>query len=169
MKRRAFMLILIAVGALIQQLLPGVACLGGMKFPVLGSMALFHALHKGVPDLWMAVVFAAVLQDGLSLGSFGPALLSYLAMGTLIYRIRKEIFADGLVTQLILGLLMGLFVAFVTLVFHSAIGQLSLPAGRILLQLLGAGLLGLLTQPVVARVVHWIEAAIPQRREFRWQ
>ncbi|MBN2684241.1 MAG: hypothetical protein JXR40_03080 [Pontiellaceae bacterium] len=168
MMRRALMLFLIVLGALLQQLLPGVPVFGGMKPPILGAMALFHASHKGIPDLWIAVFFAALLHDGLSYGSFGPALLAYPALSLLIYRVRSDIFADGLVTQLVVGALMGLSTAFVLVVFHSALGQLNVPPRDVFIRLFGSLLLGLVTQPVVARVVQRIEALIPKRRERRW-
>jgi rod shape-determining protein MreD len=168
MKRRALMLLIIVLGALLQQLLPGVAVLGGMKPPILGAMALYHALHKGVPDLWIAVFFAALLQDGLSHGSFGPALLTFPSLSLLLYRFRNEIFTEGLVTQLFIGALMGFCTAFVIVVFHSAVGQLIVQPRLVFLRLLGETLLGLVTFPLVARIVQRIEALIPKRRERRW-
>lgn len=167
MKRRALMLFLILLGALLQQLLPGISLLGGMKPPILGAMALFHALHKGTPDLWIAVFFAALLQDGLSGGSFGPALLSFPALSLLIYRVRSEIFTDSLVTQMVVGALMGFCTAFAIGVFHSALGQLSVEPRLVFIRLFGALLLGLVTQPVVARVLLRMEALIPKWREAR--
>ena len=169
MKRRSLMLILIAIGALFQQLMPGIAMLGGMKPPILGAMALYHAFHKGTPDLWIAVFFAALLQDGLSCGSFGPALLAFPAIAQGAYRVRNELFVDGMVTQLFTGAVMGLFTAFVTIIFHSIVGQLMLPAGLIFIRLFGSLLLGMLTLPAISFLIHRIEAAIPTRREHGWQ
>lgn len=170
MKRRTLMLLLIVCGALLQQLLPGIALLGGLKPPILATMALHHALRKGVPDLWLAVFFAAILQDGLELGPFGPALLAFPALGLLAYRIRNEIFADGLVTQLFLGALAGVATTFASLVFFSVTGQRSVSPGLAFLRLFGALWLGMATQPLVSRVLNRIEAAIPKIKERSpWQ
>jgi len=169
MKRRALMLILITLGALLQQSLPGVALFGGMKPPILASMALYHALHKGTPDLWMAVFFAALLQDGLDLGPFGPALLAFPGMGLVAYRIRNEIFSDGLITLLVLGAGMGFITAFTALVIYSATGQRILPPGLGLLRLFGSIVLGMLTLPLVSHTLKRLEAMIPKRREYGWQ
>ncbi len=169
MKRRAYMLFIIVFGALLQQALPGVAMLGGMKPPILAAMALHHALRKGTPDLWLAVLLAALLQDGLELGSFGPALLAFPVMSQLAYRIRNEIFADGLVTQLALGAAMGIFTAFTTLLIYSITGQRVLPAGLVFLRLFGSVLLGMATLPVVSRIVNGLESLIPKPREYGWQ
>lgn len=169
MKRRAYMLLIILLGALLQQALPGPAFLGGLKPPILAAMALHHALRKGSPDLWMAVFLAALLQDGLDLGSFGPALLAFPVMAKAACRIRNEIFSDGLVTQLVLGALMGLFTALSTLLIYSVTGQRSVSAGLALLRLLSAMLLGMATLPIVSHAVNGLESLIPKRRGYGWQ
>ena len=169
MKRRAYMLLLILCGALLQQLLLPVAWLGGMKPPILASMALYHALRKGSPDFWMAVILAALLQDGLELGTFGPALLAFPAMSLLAFRIRNEVFSDGLVTQLVMGAAMGLFTTVVTLVIYSATGQRVPPAAMVFMRLLGSLLLGMVTLPAVSFAVTRLEALIPKPREYGWQ
>ena len=169
MKRRTYMLAIIVLGAVIQQLLPGLPVLGGMKPPVLAAMALHHALRKGTPDLWMAVFFAAVLQDGLEPGSFGPALLAFPVAAQAAYRIRNEIFLDGLVTQLVLGALLGLFTTLITLVIYSLTGQRSVPPGLAFLRLFGAMLLGMGTVPLVSHSINWLESLIPKPRGYGWQ
>lgn len=169
MKRRTYMLLIILLAALFQQILPPIAWLGGMKPPILAAMALHYALRKGSPDFWMAVAFATLLQDGLDLGSFGPALLAFPPICGLAHRIRKEIFIDGIVTQLVLGATMGLLVAFVALVVYSITGQRSFPPAIGLLRLLGSLLLGAVTLPLVSLVVGWLESMIPKPREYGWQ
>lgn len=169
MKRRIYMLIIIALGAQLQQALPGAALFGGMKPPILAALAVYHSLHKGTPDLWIAVFFAALLQDGLELGSFGPALLAFPAMGKVAYRIRNEIFCDGLVTQLALGAVMGLFTAFTALLIYSITGQRSVPPSLAFLRVFGSLLLGMATLPVVSRSVNWLESLIPKPRRYGWQ
>ncbi|MBN2161604.1 MAG: hypothetical protein JXR25_12565 [Pontiellaceae bacterium] len=169
MKRRAYMLILILCGALLQQVLPPIAPLGGMKPPILAALALHHALRKGSPDFWMAVVLAALLQDGLELGSFGPALLTFPAMSLLARRIRNEIFSDGIVTQLVMGAGLGLFVTFTTLIIYSATGQRAIPPALGFLRLGGSMLLGMVTLPIISRGINWLESLIPKPREYGWQ
>ncbi len=169
MKRRVYMVLIILLGALLQQVLPDLSFAGGMKPPILAAMALYHALRKGFPDFWIAVVAAALLQDGLDYGSFGPALLAFPVMARTAHRIRNEIFADGLVTQLVLGAALGLFTTFVALVIYSLSGQRSIPPGLGLLRLLGSTLLGMITLPVVSRSINWLESLIPKPREYGWQ
>ena len=169
MKRRTYMLLIIVLGAVIQQLLPGLPALGGMKPPVLAAMALHHALRKGRPDLWMAVGLAAVLQDGLDLGTFGPALLAFPVVAQAAYRIRNEIFIDGLVTQLVLGAVLGLFTTSIALLIYSITGQRTVPPGLAFLRLFGSMLLGMATVPVVSRSINGLESLIPRPRGYGWQ
>ncbi len=169
MKRRTYMLLIIVCGALLQQVLPAMAPLGGMKPPILAAMALHHALRKGSPDFWMAVGLAALLQDGLEMGSFGPAALAFPAMAMGARRIRNEIFSDGLVTQLALGAVMGLFTALTTLLIYSATGQRGFSAGMVLLRLFGSLVLGMATLPLVSRTINWMESLIPNPRRYGWQ
>ena len=142
---------------------------GGMKPPILAAMALHHALRKGRKDLWIAVFFAALLQDGLEMGTFGPALLAFPLMGQAAYRIRNEIFSDGLVTQVVLGAAMGFFTAFIALVIYSVSGQRSIPPLLGLLRLVGSAVLGMVTLPIVSRIINRLEALIPKRRGYGWQ
>jgi rod shape-determining protein MreD len=169
MKQRIYMLAIIVAGALVQQLLPGPALFGGMKPPVLAAAALYHALRKDAPDFWMAVFLAALLQDSLDLGSFGPALLAFPVVGYVAHRIRNEIFLDGLITQLVLGAVLGLFTAFTALLVYSVTGQRSVPPGLALVRLFGSLLLGMLTLPVVSHSINRLESLIPRPREYGWQ
>ncbi len=169
MMRRILMLLTIALGGLLQQLLPSWPLCGGIKPPVVAAIALHYALRSDKKEMWLAILFAAVLQDGLDLGSFGPALLAFPAVGLLAYRIRNEIFADGLVTQLALGALLGFFTTLVTLLVYSASGQRDVPLLTGFLRLLSSIGLGMATLPLVSRTITRIEASLPQRKAYGWQ
>lgn len=169
MMRRILMFVIIALGALFQQILPGWPLFGGIKPPVVAAIALHFALRKDKGDMWMALLFAALLQDGLDLGSFGPALLSFPVVGLVAYRIRNEIFANGLVTQLVLGALLGFFTALVTLIVYSATGQRHVNSGLVSLRLISSIGLGMVTLPLVSRSINRIEASLPKRKGYGWQ
>ena len=66
-----------------------------MKPPVLASLALYYALRRKKKELWLAIMTAAILQDGLNLGPFGPSLLAFSMIAILTNRIRDEVFAEG--------------------------------------------------------------------------
>lgn len=169
MIRRTLMLLIIVFGALLQQLLPSLTLLGGIKPPVVAAIVFHYALRKSKRETWMAILFGAVLQDGLDLGSFGPALLAYPVAGLVAYRIRNEIFADGLVTQLFLGAVLGLFTTFVTLLVYSATGQRDISPLPVFVRLLSSIGLGMATLPPVSRTINWFEASLPKRRRYGWQ
>ena len=169
MMRRTRMLLTIALGAVLQQLLPAWPLFGGIKPPIVAAIGLHYALRSDKKELWLAILFAAILQDGLDLGSFGPALLSFPMVGLVAYRIRNEIFADGLVTQLVLGALLGFFTTFVTVLVYSATGQRDVPPLSVLARLISSIGLGMATLPLVSRSLTWIEASLPKRKGYGWQ
>lgn len=169
MMHRTRMLLTIALGALLQQLLPGWPLCGGIKPPIVASIALYYALRSDKKEMWLAILFAAILQDGLDLGTFGPALLSFPMVGLAAYRIRNEIFADGLVTQLVLGALLGFFTTLVTLLVYSATGQRDVPPLTVFVRLISSIGLGMAALPLVSRSLTWIEASLPKRKGYGWQ
>jgi rod shape-determining protein MreD len=169
MKRRILMLLLIGTGALLQEVLPVWPVFGGIKPPILAAMVLHFALRRDNRDMWLAVFTAALLQDGLDLGSFGPALLAFPAIGILANRIRTEVFADGLVSQLFFGATSSLFLTFITLLILTASGQRPFYFGQAVMRLLGSIFLGMLTVPLVSRTILGIESLVPKRRTYGWQ
>ncbi len=169
MRYRIAMLLTIALGALFQQLLPTWPLFGGIKPPILAALALHYALRRNTGDMWLAVFAAALLQDGLDLGSFGPALIAFPVIGLLAHRIRNEVFADGLVTQIFFGAVVGLFTTLVALLVYGVTGQRPIFFGLAVLRLISSLLLGMVTLPVVSQIVSRLEAVIPERRGYRWQ
>lgn len=169
MMHRTLMLLTIAFGALLQQLLPAWPLCGGIKPPVVAAIALHFALRSNRKEMWWAVLFAAVLQDGLDLGTFGPALLSFPAAGLLAYRIRNEIFADGIVSQVVLGALLGFSTAFIALLVYTASGQRDVPPLQALVRLISSAGLGMVTLPLASRTITWIETSLPKRKGYGWQ
>lgn len=169
MKLRIVMLLSLFLGALFQQVLPAWPVFGGMKPPILAALCVHYALRRGKKDMWIAVLVAAALHDGLNLGTFGPALLAFPALGIAARQIRNEVFADGLFTQLFFGAVAGFFTTFVTLLLYTASGQRPFGMGTALLRLTGSLLLGMLVLPLISRIVLRIEDALPKRRGYGWQ
>ncbi|WP_372795537.1 hypothetical protein [Pontiella sp.] len=169
MRYRFAMLFIIGLGALVQMLLPAFPMFGNMKPPVLAALVLHYALRRDNHDMWIAVFVAAVMQDGLEPGSFGPALLAFPTIGILANRIRNEIFADGLVTQLFLGAVIGVFCTFITMLIFSVSGQRPFHFGGALHALVGSFVIGVFTLPLVSRLIIRLEALIPKRRDYGWQ
>lgn len=169
MKLHILLFPILILGALFQQFLPGWTLFGGIKPPVLAALALHYALRRNRNEMWLAVFSAALLHDSLEPGPYGPALIAFPVMGVAAHRIRNEIFADGLVTQLAFGAVMGLFTTFATLLLYALTGQRPTHAGTMLLRLFGSIWLGMATFPIVCRSINKLEASLPKRRGYGWQ
>lgn len=159
----------IVAGALVQMMLPGWALFGGIKPPILLALALYHALHCEARGMWTAVALTVLLQDGLDLGSFGPALLAFPILGLLAQRVRFEIFIDGLVTQVVCGALGAMFAMFVCVLVYAINGQRPVHFGQALLRMAGSGLLGMATLPLVSVLMKTLEDSLPKRKRYGWQ
>ncbi len=169
MTQRILMLLLIPLGALLQQLLPVWPIFGGIKPPILAALALYYALRRKNKDIWIAILVTTLMQDGLDVGPFGPALLAFPIIGMVAQRIRNEIFVDGLISQVFFGAAIGIFTTFVTLLIYTATGQRPFLFGTTVARLLGALCLGAITLPLVSIIVNKIEKALPKRRGYGWQ
>jgi rod shape-determining protein MreD len=169
MMNRVLMFGGITLGALIQLFLPAWPMFGGIKPPVLAAFALYYALHRSPRGMWIAVFWAALLHDGLDLGGFGPALVGFPIIGVLAHRVRLEIFVDGLVTQMIFGALGAMLVMLITILLYAVTGQRPFHFGYALLRMVGSGLLGMATLPLVALTMNTLESSLPKRRGYGWQ
>ena len=159
----------IFIGALVQLFLPPWPVFGGAKPPVLAAFVLYYALRLSWRDMWIAVFWAALLHDGLDIGPFGPALLAFPIIGILAHRIHSEIFVDGTITHVVCGTLGAMLVTFTTLIVFAVSGQRPIHPGYALLRLVGSGLLGMVTLPLVSLAMNTLEAALPKRRRYGWQ
>jgi len=119
--------------------------------------------------MWIAVFWAALLHDGLDLGGFGPALIGFPVIGVLAHRVRLEIFIDGTVTQMFFGAVGAMLLTFLTLLIYSASGQRPFHFGHALLRLVGSGLLGMVTLPLVSLTMNTLENILPKKRGYGWQ
>jgi cell shape-determining protein MreD len=163
------MLICISAGALLQQLLPAWSVFGGAKLPVLTAFVAYYALRCDPREMWLVVVLAALLHDGLELGAFGPALLAFPVIGALANQVRNEVFADGVVTQMAFGALAAVFTTVVTIAVYAITGHRPIIFGYAVLRLFGALLMGLVTLPLVSQLMNKLEASLPKRRGYGWQ
>ncbi len=159
----------IALGALVQLFLPAWPVFGGIKPPVLAAFALYYALRSSTRGMWIAVFWAALLHDGLDLGGFGPALIGFPIIGILAHRVRLEIFVDGAVTQMFFGAFGAMVAMGIASMVYAATGQRPINFGYTLLRVVGAGLLGMATLPLVSLSMNKLEAALPKRRGYGWQ
>ncbi|HEY5653656.1 MAG TPA: rod shape-determining protein MreD [Pontiella sp.] len=168
MKRRILMIVTIICGALLQQILPVWPIFGGIKPPILAALSLHYALRRDNRDMWLAVITAALLHDGLEVGPFGPAIATFPIIGFLANRIRTEVFADDLPLQLMFGAVIGLFVTLVTLLAYSAFGLRPFHFGMAVLRLIGGLILGMTTLPIISHMTVKLESILPKSRGHGW-
>lgn len=169
MMKHVLMLAGIVAGALVQQILPTWPMFGGAKPPLLAAFVVHYALHREEREMWTVVLLAALLQDGLDPGPFGPALLAFPILGKIANRIRFEIFADGIVTQVVFGALAAMVATLVATLVYALNGERPFHFGYTLLRLMGSGLLGMVVLPLVSRIVNQLEDALPKRKGYGWQ
>lgn len=169
MMQRILMLGGIALGALVQLFLPAWPIFGGAKPPVLAAFVLYYAMRRSSREMWIVAFWAALLHDSLDLGSFGPALLGFPLIGILAHRIRLEIFVDGVVTHMICGALGAMLVTLMTLLIYAISGQRPFHFGYAVLRLIGSGVLGMVTLPLVSLAMNKLAAILPKRRGYGWQ
>jgi len=167
--QQALMIAGIAAGALAQLFMPGWPIFAGIKPPVLVAFVLYYAMRRARRGTWVALCWAALLQDGLDLGSFGPAMLAFPAIGLLAQRIRAEIFVDGLVTQMVMGALGAMVATFFAAIFYALNGQRPFLLDDTFLRIAGSGLLGMATLPAVSVIMNRLEQALPKKRGYGWQ
>ena len=96
-------------------------------------------------------------------------MIGFPIMGLLIHRVRLEIFVDGVVTQMICGALGAMFAMLVTVLIYAVSGQRPFHFGYTLLRLIGAGMLGMITLPLVALLMNKLLSILPKRRGYGWQ
>lgn len=169
MNRRILMFIALVVGALFQQFLPAWPVFGGIKPPVLLALVFFYALRREGAEMWWGIGFAAILQDGLDYGKFGPSLMIFPVFSFLANKVRTEIFADGVVTQVFLGTAATTVSMLVSMMIYGMTGQRPMHFGHNLMRLIGAAVLGGVTLPMVTLCMNKLEASLPKRRGYGWQ
>jgi hypothetical protein len=167
---RLFILfVALLAGTLTQALLPEWRLLGNAKPPVLASIVLYYALRSDTREMWKVIILAAVLHDGLDLGRSGFAIIAFPVLGLFAQKVRFEVFPDEWITQMILGAFGGLIYTLIAGIVLSGSGQRPLAPGSHALRLIGSFLAGLITMPLVSRLLMKAEAGLPRRREIRWK
>ena len=169
MMKRALMPAAVFIGALVQLYLPPWPMFGGAKPPLLAAFMMHYALHRTRRSMWLPVFWAALLHDSLDPGPYGPALLAFPVIALLANRIRSEIFVDGLVTQMICGVLGTWIFVLITLLVYAVGGQRPVEPLHAVMRFFGSGLLGMAALPAVSLAVNMLEGALPKRRGYGWQ
>ncbi len=103
MKTPIILLLLILLSLLLQQSLPAWPLFAGLKPPLTLALVVHLAFRLSPRMAWLSTSGVALLYDSLEPGPFGPALLAFPLITYFILRHRRNLFADGIITQLFCG------------------------------------------------------------------
>jgi len=159
--------LLLLLGAAFQTLLPSLAFIGSLEWPVLTGLLIYISLRTDGARLIYASLMAGLLYDSFSPMPLGTSLPFFLLLGGGLHALRGELFADQVVTYFMLGLLAVLLKTIYFAVVFSASGLRPLQPGLLAVRLAGGFILGAVTVPLVYLAVSMLHHAIPKPRR-RW-
>lgn len=143
------MIMVLMAAALLQWLLPGYAVLGQVKLPFLLAGVLYYALHWDLAVVLVAALAAGLLQDVLSPIPLGYSAFCFCVVGWIANRWRKLILIDAMVTPVFFG---GIASVAVTVALYVLLARgefIETSLGWLVLRMMGAGLLGMISTPLV--------------------
>lgn len=142
-----FMVMVIAT--LLQALLPGWAVLGHARFPILLALVLFFSLnHK----LYIAIPLAftaGMIQDSLGFVPLGYSSLLFCGVTLVVAHYRELVLTEATVTAIFFGGISSLAVTFLLYLLLLSGKHISCSGTTALAHILGSGLLGTITVPIV--------------------
>jgi rod shape-determining protein MreD len=159
--------LLLLFGAAVQTLLPPWAFFGSSEWPVLTALLITISLRASRVRLIYAALLAGVLYDAFSPAPLGTSIPFFVLLGLGLYALRDEVFADQLVSYIVLGLLAVLLKTVYFTAVLSASGLRPLQPGLLAVRLGGSLILGALTAPLVYLVFAGLRRAAPAPRR-RW-
>lgn len=159
--------LLLLLGAVVQTLLPPWAFFGTMEWPVLTALLIVIALRAGRTQLIYAALLSGVLYDSFSPAPLGTSLPFFVLLGVGLYTLRDEVFADQVVSYIVLGVLAILLKTFYFTAIFFVAGLRPLQPGLLAVRLVGGIVLGALTVPLVYLAVNALRHAVPSSQRSR--
>lgn len=150
----------ILTGALLQAHLPGIVFFGGIRPPVLCGIVLYYALnHRGSAGV-ISAFLAGLVLDTLSFVPLGYSVLLYCVMAFVVGRYRKLVLPEAMITAAFFGGLAGLL--YPTVIFGLLIreGMAADHLISVIARIVGNGLLGMVTTPVVILIMSRLHKAL---------
>ena len=143
-----------------QTLLPPCAFLGQAKFPFLMAVVLYYALNRETYVMLVAALCAGLLQDALSYMPLGYSVCCFSVVGWIAGRFRKLVLTESLVTPVFFGGAGGTVVVLVIYVLLARDGAVSYPPGAVAVKVIGAGILGMISTPVLFLVARKLDLIV---------
>jgi len=151
MKTSVMLLLLTLICLLLQQSMPAWPLFAGLKPPLTLALVVHLAFRLPPRAAWLATFFIALLYDSLEPGPLGPALLAFPLITYLILRHRRNLFADGIITQLFCGACAGILTILSACLVYILTNARSIPSLTALL--FGGIFLGAFTQLLLSQLM----------------
>jgi rod shape-determining protein MreD len=153
------MAVALLIGAMAQQVLPGLTLLGQAKAPLVLSVVLYYALHRSLALLMTAAIAGGLLCDSLEALPMGYSTAVFCVLGTVAWLYRNVVFSARGVTHMVFGLLAGLGLTFglygLLLISEESLREVSW--FWIALKAIGTALLGMILAPIVFAVLERLD------------
>jgi len=160
------MVMTLLTGSVLQTLLPDFPLLGHVKAPVLLSIVIYYALNRRPVVMVCAALIAGFLQDSLSLIPLGYSSAVFLIAGWLMSRYQKLVNTDSAVTPLFFGGVAGSCVVLFMSLLLARANLIRMMPYRILLKVLGGGILCMMTTFVVFLLLGALERMVGNVRRI---
>ena len=162
---RRFITLWLAVGALLQTLLPPWGAFGALEIPILTGLIICIALHTDRSQMLYAAVLAGLLHDAFCPAPLGLSIPFFLVLAMSVHWIRDEVFGDMPATYAVLGVVAAVFET----VYYAVIFSLSelrpVPLGLLALRLAGGLMAGAVVVPLVSMMIlHRRHSTVHNRR-----
>jgi rod shape-determining protein MreD len=141
----AFFVLLAAVLAQVGG--PGVAMLGGARAPFLLGAVLYYALRRESHTMLAVALAAGLLQDTLSFIPLGYSVVAFGLAGWIVSRFRDLVIGDTVLAPLCFGAAAAPVVTLFLYLLLIRSGHAGVPVPRLVVRLLGTGLLALAATP----------------------
>ncbi|MDP2989436.1 MAG: hypothetical protein Q8O57_02595, partial [Kiritimatiellota bacterium] len=93
MMNLVIMAVALLIGAVVQQVLPGLTLLGQAKAPLVLSVVLYYALHRSLALLVTAAIAGGVLCDSLEALPMGYSTTVFCVLGIVAWFYRDVVFS----------------------------------------------------------------------------
>lgn len=153
------MAVALLIGAVAQQVLPGLTLLGQAKAPLVLSVVLYYALHRSLALLVAAAIAGGVLCDSLEALPTGYSSVVFCTLGIVAWLCRNVVFSARGMTHMVFGLLAGLGLTFglyaILLISEESMREVAWL--WIVLKAVGTALLGMILAPIVFAVLERLD------------
>ena len=159
--------LLLMLGAAVQTLVPCWVFAGNAEWPILTALLIYISLRVSDSYLVYTALLTGLLYDSFSPAPLGSAMPFFLLLGAGLYMLRDEVFADEVVSYVLIGLsALLLKTVYFTLLF-AVNGLRPLQWGMLAGRLAGGLVLGAFIVPMVYLTLTALRHAAPSGRRRR--